>query len=103
MKTYSKGKLKFKRLFIFLIMLFITLLLFGLILLFAFCLKDKFDISIDTNEAMNVPDDVAANSQPIVIDNLVVGALYNNAWVSASKYYLKSTKKSDNCNTIFQK
>lgn len=95
MKTYSKGKLKFKRLFIFLIMLFITLLLFGLILLFAFCLKDKFDISIDTNEAMNVPDDVAANSQPIVIDNLVVGALYNNTWVSASKYYLKSTKKSD--------
>lgn len=95
MKKYSKGKLKFKRAFIFLASLFLLVLIFGLILLFAFCLKDKFDISSEINDAINVQDDIAINSQPIVIDNLIVGALYNNTWVSASKYYLKSNNKTD--------
>ncbi len=95
MKNYSKGKIKFKRLFIFLVSVFIILLILGLILLFVFCLKDKFDISLDINDASNVSDDIAANSLPIVIDNLVVGGIYNNTWVSANKYYLKSNNKAD--------
>lgn len=95
MKKYSKGKLKFKRLFTFLIGLFVLLFIIGIVMLFAFCFKNKFDISSDLNGAINVSDDIASNSQPIIIDNLVVGAIYDNTWVSASKYYLKSNKKSD--------
>lgn len=95
MKKYSKGKLRFKRIFILLISIFLIALILGLILLFAFCLKDKFSISSETNAAINVSDDIAINSQPIVIDNLIVGALYNSTWVSASKYYLKSNNKTE--------
>lgn len=103
MKKYSKGKIKFKRLFIFFISLFLVMLLLGLILLFAFCLKDKFDVYSDINDAINVSDDVAINSEPIVVDNLVVGAIYNNTWVGANKYYLKSSKKVDLDTYIYNK
>ena len=95
MKKYSKEKLKFRRFFIFLIVLLIIVLILGFVLLFAFCLNDKFEISPEENDAINVSDDVASNSLPIVIDNLVVGAIYENTWVSANKYYLKSNQKSD--------
>ena len=95
MKKYSKEKLKFRRFFIFLIVLLIIVLILGFVLLFAFCLNDKFDVSPQENDAINVSDDIASNSLPIVIDNLVVGAIYDNNWVSANKYYLKSNNKSE--------
>lgn len=95
MKKYSKEKLKFRRFFIFLIALLIVVLIFGFVLLFVFCLNDKFDVSPQENDAINVSDDIASNSLPIVIDNLVVGAIYDNTWVSANKYYLKSNNKSE--------
>lgn len=95
MKKYSKEKLKFRRFFIFLIVLLIIVLILGFVLLFAFCLNDKFDVSPQENDAINVSDDIASNSLPIVIDNLVVGAIYDNTWVSANKYYLKSNNKSE--------
>lgn len=103
MKKYSKGKLKFRRALFALILLFVLILVIGLILLFAFCLKDEFEISSEVNDAINVSDEVATNSEPIVIDNLVVGGVYNNTWVSAGKYYLKSTKKSDLDTYIYTK
>lgn len=84
MKKYSKGKLKFKRLFILLIILLVVILIAGLILLFAFCLNDKFEVSSEVNDAANVSDDIAANSEPIIVDNLIVGAIYENTWVSTN-------------------
>ena len=95
MKKYSKGKLKFKRLFILLIILLVVILIAGLILLFAFCLNDKFEVSSEVNDAASISDDIAANSEPIIVDNLIVGAIYENTWVSTNKYYLKSNKKTD--------
>lgn len=95
MKTYSKGKLKLKRAMLFLIFLFAALLIAGIVLLFVFCLRDNIEVCEEKNEAVTVSDDVATNSLPIIVDNLVVGATYNSRWVSASKYYLKSNKKSD--------
>lgn len=95
MKTYSKGKLKLKRAMLALVLLFVALLIVGVVLLFVFCLKDNIEICEEKNDAVTVSDDVAANSYPIIVDNLVVGATYNSRWVSASKYYLKSNFKSD--------
>ena len=63
--------------------------------MFAFCLNDKFEVSSEVNDAANVSDDIAANSEPIIVDNLIVGAIYENTWVSTNKYYLKSNKKTD--------
>lgn len=102
MKKYSKEKLKFRRFTTLLTVLLLAMLIIGLVLLFCFCLKDKFEISNQVNNAVSVPDEVAQNSEPIVIDNLIVGALYNNSWVSATKY-LKSTKKTDLDTNVYTK
>lgn len=95
MKKYSKGKMKLKRAMIFLTIFFIILLILGLAILFGFCFKNRIEINFQNNDAVNVSDDVASNSYPIIIDNLVVGATYDSKWVSASKYYLKSSFKND--------
>ena len=95
MKKYSKGKMKLKRNIIFLAMLFVTLLLVGIVMLFAFCFRNSIEVESQTSDAQNVSDDVAQNSLPIVVDNMVIGATYENRWVSANKYFLKSNNKSD--------
>lgn len=95
MKKYSKGKMKFKRALIFIGIVLILMLIFGVVLLTCFCLKTNINIVEESNLATNVSDEVALNSKPIIVDNLIVGALYDNRWVSATKYYMKSNNKSD--------
>ncbi len=95
MKKYSKGQLKFKRFGLLLAILLVLVLAFGLLMLFGFCLKHTINITNTSNEASNVSEEIAQNSQPIIIDNLVVGGLYGNKWVSSSKYYLKSINKAN--------
>lgn len=95
MKTYSKGKMKLKRAMFVIALILLIMLVIGVILLTCFCLKNKINIVKEDTSATGISDDVALNSQPVIVDNLVVGALYNDRWVSASKYYTKSNKKSD--------
>ncbi len=102
MKEYSKGKLKLKRLCVVLAMFLVAILVLGIVILFCFCLKDRINIVNESSEAINVADDVAFNSEPILIDNLVVGALYNNDWVSVTRY-LKSSKKTNLDTHIYTK
>ena len=78
MKKYSKGQLKFKRFGFGLAVLLVLVLAFGLVMLFGFCLKHTITVTNTSNEASNVSEEVAQNSQPIIIDNLIVGGLYGN-------------------------
>ncbi len=95
MKKYSKNKLKIKRFGIFIGIFLVLVLIVGVVLLTCFCFRKNIEKVIEKNDASVVSDDVAINSSPIIIDNLVVGALYNSRWVSANKYYLKSNLKSN--------
>ncbi len=95
MKKYSKGKMRFKRFGVVLAILLALILIAGIILLVCFCFKNKIEKLYISSEATNVSDDIALNSSPIVVNNLVVGALYDKKWVSATKYYLKSKNKSN--------
>ncbi len=102
MKEYSKGKLKLKRFIVVFAILLVAVLVLGIVILFCFCLKDRINIVNESSEAINVAEDVALNSEPILIDNLVVGALYNNDWVSVTRY-LKSSKKTNLDTHIYTK
>lgn len=90
MKRYSKEKLKVKRgVKALLIILCIVSFLCIAVLLFSLLSKkiiyEKFDAS-----PSDVSNDVAANSTPIVINNLIIGATYDKKWVASEKYYLNS-------------
>lgn len=95
MKKYSRGKMKLKRLGFVLAILFVLMLVSGIVMLTCFCFRDDIEKVHEDTSAKNVSTDVASNSMPVVVDNLVVGALYNDRWVSATKYYTTSNLKND--------
>ena len=70
-------------------MLFIA----GIILLVCFCFNDRIEVDKQKNDAMNVSDDVAVNSTPVIIDNLVSTKLIF--------YHRLSSKKTINHFSVF--
>ena len=95
MEKYSKEKLKRKRgvkKLIIILVIIIVLCLAGLIyiLLNNNIVKERID-----NNARFIGDNEAANSTPIIVNNLIVGATYDTKWVSAGRYYTKGTNKNE--------
>lgn len=93
-KTYSKGNLKKKRGLKLLITLLVILLIIGLFLLFFVVLKKEVNIGKISDVAKERSDEVVANSTPIIVNNIVVGAVYNNEWVASESYYFRNKTKS---------
>ncbi len=90
MKKYSKEKLKLRRgiKVVIIILCIIAVLCIG-VLLFSLFTKDVVVQKIDSSPS-NVSDDVARNSTPVIINNLILGATYDKKWVSSERYYLNS-------------
>lgn len=93
-KTYSKGNLKKKRGLKLLIALLVILLIIGLFLLFFVVLKKEVNIGKISDVAKERSNEVVANSTPIIVNNIVVGAVYNNEWVASESYYFRNKTKS---------
>lgn len=93
-KTYSKGNLKKKRELKLLIALLVILLIIGLFLLFFVVLKKEVNIGKISDVSKERSDEVVANSTPIIVNNIVVGAVYNNEWVASESYYFRNKTKS---------
>lgn len=90
MKKYSKEKLKIRRAVktVIIILSVIAVICIG-ILLFSLFSKSVVVEKLDSSPS-NVSDDVASNSTPIIINNLILGATYDKKWVASEKYYLNS-------------
>lgn len=90
MKKYSKEKLKFRRLAKVLIVIFciIAVICIGILIFSLFSKKIVFERF--NSYPSNVSDDVASNSTPIIVNNLILGATYDKKWVASEKYYLNS-------------
>lgn len=99
---YSKSKLIGKKWFVFLI----TILAILLILSIAFIVYIHFK-NVITYEKINssslVTDNIAASSTPIVVNNIIVGAVYDKKWVSTERYFFKSTNKEKFDVDVFNK
>lgn len=90
MKKYSKEKLKIRRNIKFLIViLFIVAILSLGVLFISFFTKNIVVEKIDSSPS-NVSDDIAKNSTPVIINNLILGATYDKKWVANERYYLNS-------------
>ena len=95
MKKYSKDNLKKKNFIKILIVIFVLIVLAS-IGLFVYILVNKNVVyeKIDDSAKFS-SDDEATNSMPIIIDNVLVGGLYDKKWISTEKFYLKSNNKSN--------
>lgn len=88
-KNSAKTKKIFSKLLIF---LFVMILLIGVILL-TVGMKNIIEIYKVNDDAKNVSDDVAKKSSPIIINNLLLGAVYNNTFVSSERFYFAGENK----------
>ena len=79
----------------FAIMIFVIILLIGTFLLYL-GIKNIIEISKIDDSAKFVSDEVAANSTPILVNNLLVGSVYNGTWVSSEKFYFYGNVKEQN-------
>ncbi len=90
MKKYSKEKLKARRgIKVIIVILSIIVVICIAVILFSLFSKKIIFEKIDSS-ASNVSDDVASNSTPIIVNNLILGATYDKKWVANEKYYLNS-------------
>jgi hypothetical protein len=95
MSKYSKSKLKHKKILAtIIIVLGVLLIVSGGFLIYT-CVKNNITFENIDDAAKFVSDDVASKSTPIVINNVVIGGVYDKTWVSSDKYYMKSTNKKD--------
>lgn len=90
MKKYSKDKLKARRWIKVLIVVFclIAVLCIG-VLLFSLFSKSIVVEKVDSSPS-NVSDDIAQNSTPVIVNNLILGGTYDKKWVASQRYYLNS-------------
>ncbi|MDD3304474.1 MAG: hypothetical protein PHP54_06140 [Clostridia bacterium] len=93
-KTYSKTELKKKRWIKVLITFLLLILVLGIALLVFVGLKKQVNIEKISNVAKERSDEVVEKSTPIIINNLVVGAVYNKEWVASESYYFRNNTKS---------
>ena len=95
MKKYSKDNLKKRRFDKFLIILLAIIIILSLSLLIYILLNNNITYEKVDDSAKFISNDETANSTPIIVDNVLIGGLYDKKWVSAEKYYLGATNKSD--------
>lgn len=95
MKKYSKNSSKKRTLLKFLIGLLVVFLVLSVALLVYILLNNNITYEKYNEDAKFVSEDVAKNSTPIIMDNVLVGGVYDKKWVSSDRYYLNSTNKSN--------
>lgn len=95
MNKYSKSGIKKKRLIKFFIVFFSILLIVSItMVVFIFMNKNIIVGKVD-DRASHVSDDVAINSSPIILNNVLLGGIYDKKWVSSERFYLNSKNKSN--------
>lgn len=95
MEKYSKTKLKLKSKVPIIITILIIFIIFCAIFITYITVKNNIIYQKLDETAKYVDDDTATASSPILVNNLVVGALKSKTWVSSEKYYFKSNTKTN--------
>ena len=90
---YSKSKLINKRLIVIVIIIFILLLIASISFIVYINVNNTIVYENINNDSSSVDDNIATQSTPIVINNIILGGVYNNKWVSMERYYFRSTNK----------
>lgn len=94
-KKYSKNKMKIRRTIPIIIAIFVIIFVICLSFVIYVSVKNNIVIERVDDSAKFVDDATAQNSTPIILDNIVVGAVNSKTWVSQEKYYFKSKNKEN--------
>jgi len=90
---YSKNKLIGKRWVAIVIIIFILLLIASISFIIYVNVTNSIIYENINDDSSSVDDNIASQSTPIIINNIILGAVYDNKWVSMERYYFKSINK----------
>lgn len=90
---YSKTKLVSKRWVTILVLLLILLLISGISFIVYVNVTNNIVYENIKEGSSSVSDDIASKSTPIVVNNIVLGGVYNGTWVSMERYFFRSANK----------
>lgn len=94
-KSYSKSALIKHRLFVIFIAILSVLALTATIFLVTVGLKNYITFEKMDTSSKDVSEETAKNATPIMINNAIVGAVYNSTFVGSEKFYLNQKQKEN--------
>jgi hypothetical protein len=95
MGKYSKSKLVKKRYVGILVFIVSVLFVLGISLILFVNINNYISYGKVIENASQINDDIATKSTPIIINNMLLGAIYENKFVSSERYFFKSTNKEN--------
>lgn len=95
MKKYSKNKLLFKNYLKYLIIILFIIIVIGIAFVAYIKINNVIEFTNVDKSAMNISDEKAKLSTPIIVNNIVLGGVYKSEWVSTARYYNMSDFKKD--------
>ncbi len=99
---YSKDKLKKRKWMKILLVLLLLVFIASLATIIYLHNHNMITKEWVSQEANKVSDDVAKNAKPIVIDNILIGAVYNEEFVSTGRYMALSSYKTNTQMNAYQ-
>lgn len=90
---FSKNSAKKKNTIKFVVIITCIILLITGIILLIIGSKNIIEVTNTNDDAKFVSDDIAKNSNAILVNNLLVGAVYKDNWVSSERFYFLSDNK----------
>ncbi|MBR1883662.1 MAG: hypothetical protein IJ809_01750 [Clostridia bacterium] len=93
MEKYSKSKLVAKRYILVFAFIFLVILVYFGIYLFKMLTTDKVEYYEIDRVASSASEEEAKKATPIIINNILMGGVYNGKWVDSLKYYKYSENK----------
>ena len=103
MKKYSKDNIKKRGFLKALLVLLVVVAACAIALVIYILVNKNIVVEKVDDSAKFISDDVATNATPIVIDNVLIGGVYDKKWVGVEKFYMKSANKSEQEIDVYNK
>ena len=100
---YSKNKLINKRLIFVVVIILILLLITSISFIAYINVTNNIVYNNINDDSSGVDDNIASQSNPIVINNIILGGVYNDKWVSMERYFFRSKNKEKTDIDVFTK
>ena len=93
MAKYKKNANKKKNLLKVFMSVLLIIVILGITAIIYLMVNNNISKFLIDDSSKNVSNDEAKNATPIIVNNLLLGGVYNNKFVSVDKYFLNSTNK----------
>lgn len=93
MAKYKKNANKKRNLLKLFMSVLLVIVVIGIVAIVYLTVNNNISKFLVDESAKNVSNEEAKNSTPIIVNNLLLGGVYNNKFVSVDKYFFNSTNK----------